>query len=245
MYLLLFTKLQANAILQVLEVREFFCEDFDLFVHLYVLSAWESTLCRVVCPVVCLSPGQWPRIFWQTGCVRTSFPSHILKPDPVRLCHISRGKSEGLHTQIWLMWTKKFYFFFILSHFLCLGIRQQILTLHVNVWPLEKLQVINLCCSALSASVHQRRTVAGWSNVFLFFFLTVLLRFIQEIEMNMGPGQAKQCQLRAFLTYYINDLFLNQVCKIEVCQLDSPALGAFKTHSSFPWDERLFLVFFF
>uniref|UniRef100_A0A8D0AYF1 Exocyst complex component Sec8 n=1 Tax=Sander lucioperca TaxID=283035 RepID=A0A8D0AYF1_SANLU len=38
-----------------------------------------------------------------------------------------------------------------------------------------------------------------------------LLRFIQEIEMNMGPGQAKQCQLRAFLTYYINDLFLNQV----------------------------------
>jgi len=29
--------------------------------------------------------------------------------------------------------------------------------------------------------------------------------------MNMGPGQAKQCQLRAFLTYYINDLFLNQV----------------------------------
>lgn len=29
--------------------------------------------------------------------------------------------------------------------------------------------------------------------------------------MNMGPGQAKPCQLRAFLTYYINDLFLNQV----------------------------------
>lgn len=39
-------------------------------------------------------------------------------------------------------------------------------------------------------------------------------RFIQEIEMNMGPGQAKQCQLRAFLTYYINDLFLNQVSEI-------------------------------
>ncbi|KPP78667.1 exocyst complex component 4-like, partial [Scleropages formosus] len=37
------------------------------------------------------------------------------------------------------------------------------------------------------------------------------LRFIQEIEMNMGPGHAKQCQLRTFLTYYINDLFLNQV----------------------------------
>lgn len=29
--------------------------------------------------------------------------------------------------------------------------------------------------------------------------------------MNMGAGQAKQCQLRTFLTYYINDLFLNQV----------------------------------
>ena len=27
----------------------------------------------------------------------------------------------------------------------------------------------------------------------------------------MGPGQAKQCQLRNFLTYYINDLFLSQV----------------------------------
>lgn len=28
----------------------------------------------------------------------------------------------------------------------------------------------------------------------------------------MGPGgQTKQCQLRTFLTYYINDLFLNQV----------------------------------
>lgn len=27
----------------------------------------------------------------------------------------------------------------------------------------------------------------------------------------MGPAQAKQCQLRTFLTYYINDLFLSQV----------------------------------
>lgn len=36
--------------------------------------------------------------------------------------------------------------------------------------------------------------------------------------MNMGPGQAKQCQLRAFLTYYINDLFLNQVGAVpNVC----------------------------
>ncbi|XP_047659686.1 exocyst complex component 4 [Tachysurus fulvidraco] len=34
-------------------------------------------------------------------------------------------------------------------------------------------------------------------------------RFIQEIEASMGPG--KQCQLRTFLTYYINELFLNQV----------------------------------
>ncbi|KAF5896149.1 exocyst complex component 4, partial [Clarias magur] len=33
--------------------------------------------------------------------------------------------------------------------------------------------------------------------------------FIQEIESSMGPG--KQCQLRTFLTYYIKDLFLNQV----------------------------------
>uniref|UniRef100_A0AAY5ERX1 Exocyst complex component Sec8 n=1 Tax=Electrophorus electricus TaxID=8005 RepID=A0AAY5ERX1_ELEEL len=33
--------------------------------------------------------------------------------------------------------------------------------------------------------------------------------FIQEVESNMGPG--KQCQLHTFLTYYINELFLNQV----------------------------------
>lgn len=37
--------------------------------------------------------------------------------------------------------------------------------------------------------------------------------------MNMGPGQAKQCQLRAFLTYYINDLFLNQVGALAGQQL--------------------------
>ncbi|XP_013860253.1 exocyst complex component 4 [Austrofundulus limnaeus] len=47
----------------------------------------------------------------------------------------------------------------------------------------------------------------GARNITVIF--QPLLRFIQEIEMNMGPGQ--QCQLRAFLTYYINDLFLNQV----------------------------------
>ncbi|CAL1569001.1 unnamed protein product [Knipowitschia caucasica] len=49
----------------------------------------------------------------------------------------------------------------------------------------------------------------GARNITVIF--QPLLRFIQEIEKNMGPGQAKQCQLRAFLTYYINDLFLNQV----------------------------------
>lgn len=36
-----------------------------------------------------------------------------------------------------------------------------------------------------------------------------IYRFIQEVESSMGPG--KQCQLRTFLTYYINELFLNQV----------------------------------
>uniref|UniRef100_A0A3B3UB02 Exocyst complex component Sec8 n=1 Tax=Poecilia latipinna TaxID=48699 RepID=A0A3B3UB02_9TELE len=49
----------------------------------------------------------------------------------------------------------------------------------------------------------------GARNITVIF--QPLLRFIQEIEMNMGPSQAKQCQLRTFLTYYINDLFLNQV----------------------------------
>ncbi|XP_076152589.1 exocyst complex component 4 [Alosa pseudoharengus] len=49
----------------------------------------------------------------------------------------------------------------------------------------------------------------GARNITLIF--QPLLRFIQEVEQNMGPGQAKQCQLRTFLTYYINDLFLNQV----------------------------------
>ncbi|CAB1346203.1 unnamed protein product [Coregonus sp. 'balchen'] len=43
-------------------------------------------------------------------------------------------------------------------------------------------------------------------------FLSCVARFINETEQNMGPpGQAKQCQLRTFLTYYINDLFLHQV----------------------------------
>ncbi|XP_063074092.1 exocyst complex component 4 [Engraulis encrasicolus] len=49
----------------------------------------------------------------------------------------------------------------------------------------------------------------GARNITVIF--QPLLRFIQEVEQSMGPGQAKQCQLRTFLTYYINDLFLNQV----------------------------------
>uniref|UniRef100_A0AAY4BT98 Exocyst complex component Sec8 n=1 Tax=Denticeps clupeoides TaxID=299321 RepID=A0AAY4BT98_9TELE len=49
----------------------------------------------------------------------------------------------------------------------------------------------------------------GARNITVIFH--PLLRFIQEIELNMSPGQSKQCQLRTFLTYYINELFLNQV----------------------------------
>ncbi|KAG7320517.1 hypothetical protein KOW79_016370 [Hemibagrus wyckioides] len=47
----------------------------------------------------------------------------------------------------------------------------------------------------------------GARNITVIF--QPLLRFIQEVESSMGPG--KQCQLRTFLTYYINELFLNQV----------------------------------
>lgn len=53
----------------------------------------------------------------------------------------------------------------------------------------------------------------GARNITVIFH--PLLRFIQETEHNMGPGPAKQCQLRTFLTYYINDFFLNQV-RIEI-----------------------------
>ncbi|XP_041110627.1 exocyst complex component 4 isoform X2 [Polyodon spathula] len=53
----------------------------------------------------------------------------------------------------------------------------------------------------------------GARNITVIFH--PLLRFIQETEQNMGPGPAKQCQLRTFLTYYINDFFLNQV-RIEI-----------------------------
>ncbi|KAI5618024.1 exocyst complex component 4, partial [Silurus asotus] len=47
----------------------------------------------------------------------------------------------------------------------------------------------------------------GARNITVIF--QPLLRFIQEIELSMGSG--KQCQLRTFLTYYIKELFLNQV----------------------------------
>ncbi|KAF4079840.1 hypothetical protein AMELA_G00182910 [Ameiurus melas] len=47
----------------------------------------------------------------------------------------------------------------------------------------------------------------GARNITVIF--QPLLKFIQEIELSMGPG--KQCQLHTFLTYYINELFLNQV----------------------------------
>ncbi|XP_041113724.1 exocyst complex component 4-like isoform X4 [Polyodon spathula] len=53
----------------------------------------------------------------------------------------------------------------------------------------------------------------GARNITVIFH--PLLRFIQETEHNMGSGPAKQCQLRTFLTYYINDFFLNQV-RIEI-----------------------------
>ncbi|XP_073724500.1 exocyst complex component 4 isoform X1 [Misgurnus anguillicaudatus] len=49
----------------------------------------------------------------------------------------------------------------------------------------------------------------GARNITVIF--QPLLKFIQEIESSMGPAQAKQCQLRTFLTYYISDLFLSQV----------------------------------
>ncbi|XP_039617296.1 exocyst complex component 4 isoform X2 [Polypterus senegalus] len=53
----------------------------------------------------------------------------------------------------------------------------------------------------------------GARNITIIF--QPLLRFIQEIEHNMGTGQGKQCQLRTFLTYYISDFFLNQV-RVEI-----------------------------
>lgn len=52
-------------------------------------------------------------------------------------------------------------------------------------------------------------------TVFLIHLAAVLLclssRFIQEIEHALGPGPAKQCPLREFLTVYIKNIFLNQV----------------------------------
>lgn len=51
----------------------------------------------------------------------------------------------------------------------------------------------------------------------------------------MGPGQAKQCQLRAFLTYYINDLFLNQVSLIQSLGLTLIFVPIFEYHHLFRW----------
>ncbi|XP_044602153.1 exocyst complex component 4 isoform X2 [Equus asinus] len=49
----------------------------------------------------------------------------------------------------------------------------------------------------------------GARNITVIFH--PLLRFIQEIEHALGPGPAKQCPLREFLTVYIKNIFLNQV----------------------------------
>ncbi|KAJ1162768.1 hypothetical protein NDU88_003233 [Pleurodeles waltl] len=49
----------------------------------------------------------------------------------------------------------------------------------------------------------------GARNITIIFH--PLLRFIQEIEHAMGPGPAKPCPLREFLTVYIKNIFLSQV----------------------------------
>ncbi|XP_077639833.1 exocyst complex component 4 isoform X2 [Lonchura striata] len=49
----------------------------------------------------------------------------------------------------------------------------------------------------------------GARNITIIFH--PLLRFIQEIELAMELGPAKQCPLREFLTVYIKNIFLNQV----------------------------------
>ncbi|TRZ13187.1 hypothetical protein HGM15179_013915, partial [Zosterops borbonicus] len=49
----------------------------------------------------------------------------------------------------------------------------------------------------------------GARNITIIFH--PLLRFIQEIELAMELGPAKQCPLREFLTMYIKNIFLNQV----------------------------------
>ncbi|XP_050181185.1 exocyst complex component 4 [Myiozetetes cayanensis] len=49
----------------------------------------------------------------------------------------------------------------------------------------------------------------GARNITVIFH--PLLRFIQEIELAMELGPAKQCPLREFLTMYIKNIFLNQV----------------------------------
>ncbi|XP_014738008.1 PREDICTED: exocyst complex component 4 [Sturnus vulgaris] len=49
----------------------------------------------------------------------------------------------------------------------------------------------------------------GARNITIIFH--PLLRFIQEIELAMELGPAKQCPLREFLTVYIKNIFLSQV----------------------------------
>ncbi|XP_030094465.1 exocyst complex component 4 [Serinus canaria] len=49
----------------------------------------------------------------------------------------------------------------------------------------------------------------GARNITIIFH--PLLRFIQEIELAMELGPAKQCPLREFLTMYIKNIFLSQV----------------------------------
>lgn len=86
-------------ILQVLQVKEFFCEEFDLFVHLYVLSAWEGARSCMVCPVVCVRRGQWPMILWQTRCACASTNPYItVWPYLTNHTPAFWGNSKSMHT---------------------------------------------------------------------------------------------------------------------------------------------------
>lgn len=203
---------------------------------IYMLSAWGSTLCRVVGSPRCAL--EWPRVFWQTRCAHISTTPYIDAWPWQR--HIPRGGgSEGPHTETRSTWTKNVVDTLSRCE-LCEFINSCVWNstadfnplCHVH-WPV-KLQVINLWfCFITICSL--KMDCCRWSNVFPFF---CLLRFIQEIEMNMGPGQAKQCQLRAFLTYYINDLFLNQVCQIKtnIWWLKPDLGGLWLTFNSRNWD---------
>lgn len=220
LYLLLFQKLRTNTILQVLEVR-------------------ESFLCELwfICAFICAE------------CLRKHFVScGVFESRPVTKDILTNEVCVDIFTIPYInawphfeggggIWRPAHRKFVVSTKNFCVSFCSC-----VNVWPPVKLQVINLCYSALLASVHQRCSVRGRPNVSLF--LTVLLRFIQEIEMNMGPGQAKQCQLRAFLTYYINDLFLNQVCTLQSCQEGTPVLSIYHTTEMKIGVETEFVVTF-